>query len=255
MQHPQLVVVAHQLGPIKGPLISEDLCFASSTFACQTCVPGGALDGSPFSWVCHLRRSAVARRSRCNNRSLSPRTFTGPCDWPGWAPVTASRTACGSGWCCWPWPWAAPAPRGPAAGQRSPVPGSCLPTQWASAAAPGCGAQPVLVPRGVCCLYHWRLVRQLCPSLFVEKRLIPKVVGGGSVSAPPSPPLAGLPSAPAGGPDHRARGAGGPWGGRACRFPMHKWRPLVLGPAFRGAGPVGPALRARGVSAGFPAGF
>lgn len=40
LQHPQLV--------IKGPLISEDLCFASSTWACQGCVPEDDLDGFPL---------------------------------------------------------------------------------------------------------------------------------------------------------------------------------------------------------------
>lgn len=43
MQHPQLV-----RWPIKDPLIGEELCFASSTFACQACVPEDILDGFPL---------------------------------------------------------------------------------------------------------------------------------------------------------------------------------------------------------------
>ena len=114
--------MAHQLGPSQGPLISEALCLASRTLACQACVPGGALE-------------------------------TGQVGLPS-PPPAPCVSQVGVAVCCWPWLWAPPAPRGPAAGRRSPVPGSCLPTPWAPTAAPGHGAQPVLVPRGVCSRCH-----------------------------------------------------------------------------------------------------
>ena len=144
--------MAHQLGPSQGPLISEALCLASRTLACQACHfehPGGALE-------------------------------TGQVGLPSPPPAPCFGQV-GVAVCCWPWLWAPPAPRGPAAGRRSPVPGACLPTRWASTAAPGRGAQPVLVPRGVCSWCHPDTCARALSLSFGEKRLIPAAACRGYV--------------------------------------------------------------------------